>query len=136
MKNTDFKILVVDDDMDDLEIFCEAINEINPSIKCLIARHGKEAIKVLNELPTLPHIIFLDYNMPQMNGQKCLAYIKSDERFKTIPVVMYSTYFSYETANQLEKEGAVVLKKHDKFSDITNHIFQTLKSFYPLMEII
>jgi len=135
MTYIDFKILVVDDDIEDLEIFCEAINEINPSIQCITARHGKEAIHVLHELDTLPDIIFLDHNMPQMNGRRCLTYIKSDERLKAIPVVMYSTYFSYEAMDQLQKEGAFVLKKHNKFTDITHHICNTLKSIYPSLEI-
>jgi CheY-like chemotaxis protein len=85
-------ILGVDDDNDDLEIFREALREVNASFQCITARNGLEALELLNgKLLILPDYIFLDINMPFMDGRQCLLEIKKQENLKDIPVVMYST---------------------------------------------
>ena len=84
--------LLVDDDHDDTEMFCEALREIDASILCYYAFNGSEALRKLhnNEIPQ-PDIIFMDINMPEMNGWRCLEKLKNDATYKHIPVIMYST---------------------------------------------
>lgn len=85
-------ILLVDDDADDTDLFREALGEINEAITCYNAIDGQEALnKLLDRQITQPDIIFLDINMPGMNGWQCLTYLKGHERFRQIPVIMYST---------------------------------------------
>ena len=84
-------IFLVDDDHEDHEVFCLAVKEVEPSINCLVAKDGTEALQVLSELVVLPNYIFLDINMPLMNGKEVLKRIKTDSTLKDIPVVMYST---------------------------------------------
>jgi len=61
------RILLVDDDVDDQVYFLDAINEINPSMECKLANNGLEALQSIKILPAFD-IIFLDLNMPIMNG--------------------------------------------------------------------
>lgn len=131
MSINNFTVLVVDDDQDDLEIFCEAIHSINQSVSCLIANNGRAALNLLNQLLVLPQIIFMDYNMPQMDGGKCLENIKSNERLKDIPVVMYSTSFTDAVAKELRQVGAYLLKKETEFKEIVNNIAGAIRKFYP-----
>jgi CheY-like chemotaxis protein len=85
-------VLIVDDDSEDRELFHEAISEVDPSIRCFSLKDGREAIHHLtNELVVLPDYIFMDINMPVMNGRECLIEIKKNTRLKHIPVIMYST---------------------------------------------
>jgi CheY-like chemotaxis protein len=89
-------IFVVDDDMDDLMLFQDAINEIDPDIKIETAGNGVDALKKLNgELTAEPDYIFIDLNMPLMNGIQCLQEIKKMPAYAHIPVIIYSTS-SYE----------------------------------------
>ena len=83
--------LLADDDSDDTEMFCEALASIDSTNVCHCATNGREALKKLNELTEMPHLIFLDINMPVMNGWQCLKTLKDDERFKQIPVLIIST---------------------------------------------
>jgi CheY-like chemotaxis protein len=85
-------ILIVDDDEDDRALFCDALHEINSSIHCLIAQNGEEALDGLRSfrLPK-PDVIFLDLNMPRLNGMDCLTELKNDTLFRDIPTVIYST---------------------------------------------
>lgn len=131
MTQINFTILAVDDDADDIEIFCEAVTEVNAAITCLIAQNGNEALTLLREAVHLPQIIFIDSNMPQMNGKKCLTAIKSDDRLQRIPVVMYSTFFSEEDISHFQNMGVVVAQKRIKFRDIVQHISDTICHFYP-----
>ena len=95
-------ILVVDDDNDDLALFSEALNIVRPEIICSVAVNGLAAIEYLNNLSaTRPAVIFLDINMPVMDGWDCISKLKSTTDFKEIPVVIYST-----SSTQADKENA------------------------------
>jgi CheY-like chemotaxis protein len=84
--------LLADDDADDKTLFCEALAEINPAITCHTAADGKEALDILaKDQIKKPDIIFLDINMPVMDGWQCLGRLKEDTEHKDIPVIMYST---------------------------------------------
>jgi CheY-like chemotaxis protein len=84
-------IVLVDDDPEDHEVFSLAIEEIDPAMKCIIAKDGNEALEILTELVVLPSYIFLDINMPVVGGKEVLQKVKSDAALKDIPVIMYST---------------------------------------------
>lgn len=83
---------LIDDDMDDQEIFALVLKSVNPAIKCVVANDGIEAIVKLTAEETFnPDVIFLDLNMPRMDGKECLQQIKKIDRLKTTPVIIYST---------------------------------------------
>jgi CheY-like chemotaxis protein len=84
-------ILNVDDDLEDREFFCEALREIDSSAICLMASGAMEALSMLQSHLPLPDYIFLDINMPLMDGKACLKELKSIPELKHIPVIMYST---------------------------------------------
>jgi CheY-like chemotaxis protein len=83
------KVLLADDDEDDREIFSEALASIDADVQYEGVEDGQEAIDALLGNQTRPHIIFLDINMPVMNGWDVLRKLKSDNL--DIPVIMYST---------------------------------------------
>lgn len=84
--------LLVDDDIDDIIIFQESLKKVDEKIQFYSANNGKAAIDFLTENShQLPSLIFLDINMPRMDGKECLKFIKQHEKFKHIPVLMYTT---------------------------------------------
>ena len=84
-------LMIVDDDKDDRFFFRSAIRKKNPSYKCLEAEDGADALKQLRKAKHLPDFIFLDLNMPKMDGRECLKELKKDKLLKKIPVIIYST---------------------------------------------
>lgn len=85
-------ILLIDDDADDAELFQEALGEVNGHVKCYVAEDAEDALRQLQlGIAPRPDIIFLDINMPGMNGWQCLEKLKGSTELNSIPVIMYST---------------------------------------------
>ncbi len=87
-------VLYVEDDLDDCDLFTEAIKQIphkDGSIKCVLASDGDEGLAKLIDFPQNPDIIFLDINMPKMDGKEFVMAVKQNEKLRHIPIVIYST---------------------------------------------
>ena len=84
-------ILLVDDDEDDQDIFREAVSVVNPDCEVRLAMDGEHGLTNLSERPQLPDYIFLDVNMPKMDGKQFLEEVKSHPLYSTVPVIIYST---------------------------------------------
>jgi len=97
----------IDDDEDDRDFFCTAMTEIDGSIECLFAKNGVDAIDQLTKNASMvPDHIFIDMNMPLMDGKQCLQTIKQIERLKEIPVYIYSTSGSPKLIDEVLSSGA------------------------------
>ncbi len=120
-------ILVVDDDAEDMELFGQAVAEIDPTITCVEAYNGLEALKILKRNHWLPDYIFLDINMPLMNGRKCLEEIKSNDSYKRIPVIIYSTTRDAEQIRACRDLGADFLTKPESFDVLVTSLRKILK---------
>lgn len=89
------KILYADDDSDDREIFAAILSEIDPEIMLVEAADGIETLSLLEG--DIPDLIFLDINMPKLNGDDTLVEIRRNPKLNNTKVIMYSTCIS-ETA--------------------------------------
>lgn len=114
-----YTLLLADDDSDDIEIFREALSLINPAIRCHTAINGKEALKTISEMSEKPHLIFLDVNMPVMNGWQCLNQLKQQDAYRDIPVFVISTSSHQRELNTVMETGALgYLTKPSNFNTL------------------
>ncbi len=115
---------LADDDEDDRMLFQEALAEVNPAIKCITVKNGKEALEFLqDQIVVLPDFIFLDLNMPLMNGLKCLEALKKIDILKNIPVVIYSTSSDLDSVEESKKLGAIdFFVKPSNFTGLKNFL--------------
>ena len=98
--------LLIDDDVDDQEIFMLALTQISDQFDCHVINNGYEALQQLKKQAILPDYIFLDLNMPRINGKECLKDLKKNDRLRNIPVIIYSTSSSLTDINDTRRLGA------------------------------
>lgn len=111
-------VLLIDDDEDELTIFIDALNKVNIPYKCTWARSGEQALKQLAYLT--PDIIFLDLNMPCMDGLECLAAIKQQPHLNACPIILHSTTMTADCRDKGIRLGATAcLSKADTDSKLT-----------------
>src|SRR5690606_26792837 len=122
-------IYLADDDQDDRMLFREALDEIDEDIAIEDFDNGVTLMdNLLNKNKPLPDIIYLDLNMPLMNGEECLHDIKNEFELSQIPIVIYSTYVDVESANSLQEKGAnLFLEKPDTFNKLKNLLSKSLE---------
>lgn len=121
-------ILLADDDKEDCLFFQEALEELSISTKVTTVHDGEQLMFMLTEVSfELPHVLFLDLNMPRKNGFTCLVEIKNDVRLKSLPVIIFSTPCEQDVADQLFDCGAYLyICKPTDFSKLKNVISQAL----------
>lgn len=109
--------MLVDDDEDDREIFISIVEAEYPAISLSVATNGQEALKALQQTSAHPDLIFLDLNMPVMNGLQFMEAIKADNILQNIPVVILSTSSDKTTIHDMKTLGAsYFFTKPDKYS--------------------
>jgi CheY-like chemotaxis protein len=83
------KILLVDDDDEEAEVFTAALKTVNENVELI---HADDCVDLTESIRRHnPDIVFMDINMPLINGIECLKSIRSSPELKSLPIVMYST---------------------------------------------
>ncbi|MFV8351703.1 response regulator [Flavobacterium sp. XS2P14] len=113
-------ILLADDDEDDRTFFSEAIQELKMNNKLTLFKDGNDLMDYLvHPEIKLPHVLFLDLNMPGRTGIDCLKEIRSNARFKDVSIAIYSTSSAERDIEDTFIEGAnIYIKKPNDFSEL------------------
>jgi len=111
-------ILLADDDEDDCIFFRDALQEIKVKTNLTLVNDGTQLMKYLdNEDNFVPDLVFLDLNMPFMNGIDCLIEIRKKSRLKDLAIAIYSTSSSDENVEDAFINGAnIYIRKPNDFS--------------------
>jgi CheY-like chemotaxis protein len=119
------QLLLVEDNPADKDLFLLAVERFDSGISCETAYSGSNALQMLQTSYPLPELIFLDLNMPRMDGFEFLTLVKKDPRLKEIPVVILTT--SASDADQCYKLGAgLFLTKPNSLDDFRTMISDVL----------
>ena len=111
-------IIMADDDSDDREFFMDAL-EPGRKVNLIQAQDGVELIETLHNMEQLPTVIFLDLNMPLKDGHQCLMEIRAADKFKEIPVIIYTTSSNSLHIDRTYKSGAsLYITKPNEFNKL------------------
>lgn len=125
------KIFLADDDEDDRILFSEALSELPLNCKIFDYKDGIHLMAqlMIKETP-LPDLIFLDINMPLMNGNDCLQKIRETERICKVPVIIYSTSFSKKDVGSFRSLGANgYLQKPASFNQLKTLLYKCISPY-------
>lgn len=115
-------VLYVDDDSDDREIFGAAIHAVNPDVAYREFEAGQMIIDFLTEAKAKPDYIFIDINMPKMNGYECANAIISNFPLDNSKIVMFSTTFRPSDLEKFNKMGVSALQKSGTFDELMQNL--------------
>ena len=118
--------LLVDDDPDDQEIFAMAVEAVSSTITCHYADDGIKALEMLNNSHFIPDLIFVDLNMPRMNGKQCLAEIKKIDRLVNVPVYIYSTSSHNQVKGSTDVSPTAYIIKPSTLPELTRILKEVL----------
>lgn len=116
-------LFLVDDDEDDQEFFLSVLSGIDSALTCEVAENGKIALDKLEGRGKNPDMIFLDLNMPIMDGRQFLSIVKQNQKLKDIPVVILSTGSDAATIASSKALGAAhFMTKPVKLSQLAHDV--------------
>ena len=92
-------ILLVEDNPDEEKLAMLAFEKSGLSASVVVARDGQQAVDYMfaqgeykgRDVSKLPYVIFLDINLPKINGLEVLRQIRKDERTKLVPIVLLTS---------------------------------------------
>lgn len=122
------RVLLIDDDEDDQELFLMAMKEIAASVKCTVLSSARIALQQLETHVLTVDLIFLDLNMPIMTGQQFLSELDKKEGLNRIPVIILSTSCSVETIKETKALGARrFITKPSDYKELKRILFKILE---------
>jgi CheY-like chemotaxis protein len=101
-------VMMIDDDTEDQEIFLEAVNDLDPSIVCVQPSSAALALNLMLEDNYNPDYIFVDLNMPVMDGFEFLTELKTHQLLTHIPVIVYTTSSETRHKEKAKQLGAAL----------------------------
>ncbi len=124
------KLLLADDDEDDRFFFKDSLSKLPIPTKLTTVANGAELMNLLlTAKEDLPDVIFLDLNMPMKSGFECFSEIISYDKFKNLPVIIYSTSLDEPTVKRFYEKGALhYILKPGEYSKLKDVIFRGLSS--------
>jgi CheY-like chemotaxis protein len=99
-------ILFIDDDQDDVEAFCQALQTTNLPFYCIPMNGAEDALAFLDNSLIEPDFIFVDLHMPGISGKQFLTRLKSNPRYQAIPTIIYSTTKQKREIEEVYQLGA------------------------------
>jgi CheY-like chemotaxis protein len=131
MPQKNITCLLIDDDADDQEIFVLALIKTGLSVNCSYVSDGRDALDFLQSCPSLPDFVFLDLNMPTMDGRTCLKTLRSIQRLQSLPVIIYSTSSYIDDIRETSRLGATgFITKPTNINGLAETLKQVLEGTY------
>ena len=123
INNGIFHILLADDDQDDRQFFEDAISELKMEHRLTVFKDGEELINYLehpdSQNENIPHIVFLDLNMPCKTGFDCLKEIRENSKYNDLSIAIYSTSSAEKDIEDSFIGGAnIFIKKPADFTQL------------------
>jgi response regulator of citrate/malate metabolism len=124
-------VLIIDDDAEDTEMFCEALTELFPEAICHTANSCEKIAATLDNFK--PDIIFMDGHMFPTNGAECLKKLNELVDRGRVKIIVHSGSLSPAELNGFTAVGVDdVLIKASSYKEIKSNLVRILVDKYKL----
>ena len=138
-----FTILMADDDAEDCQLVQDALKEACQEHHLRFVRDGEELLDYLHRRgeydhreSRLPDLILLDLKMPKKGGREVIGELKSDPRWKRIPIVALTTSMARDDVVACYELGVnSYLTKPATFRDLVDAMRALSKYWFELVEL-
>ena len=132
MDSSPLHIILADDDESDRTNFKDALEESRIKTLFYAVKDGVELMEhLLKEDTPIPHLLFLDLNMPCKNGLTCLKEIRSIDKLKDVAIAIYSTSdYEKDIEETFQHGGNVYIKKPTDFNLLKQVLDKVLSAAY------
>jgi len=122
--------LLIEDDLDDQDFFKMALTSITDRVNCVVAKNGLDALNIIQgDQNFIPSCIFIDLNMPLMNGFDFLQNVQKVERLAEVPRIVYTTSNAAFDREMTLKLGARFVTKFSSFAELRNFLLDCLSRY-------
>jgi CheY-like chemotaxis protein len=119
------RVLLIDDDEDEYDIFKEALVKARLPVECITINCSNGALKILETVK--PDFIFVDYNMPAVNGVECIREIKKMDAMAHVPIIIFSTAMNGAIEEIAKASGATAcIRKTDSVEKLSSALLKLL----------
>jgi CheY-like chemotaxis protein len=103
-------ILFGEDDQDDEDFLKELFADIDGSFLLQFVNNGRKLVSTLEAIPdeSLPRLLVLDYNMPELNGAEILMTLQQNPRYDSLLKIIWST-----SGSEIYKKRCLELGAHE-----------------------
>ena len=120
-------VFYTDDDNEDIEFFKEVTSMLPNSPQVVSHNSGSKLLDALVNPPPHPHIVFLDLNMPGINGFEVLQRVRENQHLAHLPVVIFTTSSDERTIEKSRDLGAsFFLPKSSSYPELKKSIQHAL----------
>ena len=122
------KVILIDDDPDELELMQSAISQFCEHAQCSTFLDPEEALKaILSNINTPPDVVFIDINMPKLTGDMCLQILRKELALDKVVIAMVSTSMQPDNERFLLSMGAdFAFKKPYKIEEYRQSVLKVL----------
>ena len=118
-------LLYAEDDLDDFDALQDALAQVTDKYELAHAKNGAEVISYFENNNKRPCLIVLDLNMPVMDGKEALLWLKSQEAFRDIPTMVFTTSSREEDIKLCQSHRCTFFRKPTLYRDLL-HIVQIM----------
>ena len=128
MIERNIQVLLAEDDDDHAKLISKHFQRSAVKAEITRVKNGEEVLSYLNDRKStaLPDVLLLDLNMPKVSGIDVLKYVKNEDRYKAIPVVVLTTSSSPEDRmlayNEYANSYLVKPVDFDSFRDLVQEV--------------
>jgi CheY-like chemotaxis protein len=128
------RILLIEDNEDHARIFRWALSQSKTANQLTIFQSGEAGFEFLQHQAqnpeTAPDIVFLDFNLPKVDGREILHKIKSNESTKTFPVIVLSSSEREEDVSIAYRLGASSFISKSILLDDLGRVLETIQHYW------